>query len=385
MKHTYFASWSMTLLIVWVLFSAQDLSSQNKPEYNRSREIINDVQLQTTVKGSARVEELTGITRAVYRPDYTAVKAQPEEMALQYLKDNAFRLTLQRSVNDLQHERTIQTPAGTRVQFVQKAGGYPVYNADIRVSLNSRNEVVFVTNSYKPIIHLSTDVKLDQTAALEIARDHIGITGSAVHESVEEIVYPVDNDYATVAYLVKAVPAEEHFGDWELIVDASTGKILRAEDKACYHQPDGEVVDGSGWVFDPDPVTNASKVYGITGFTDNDDADNDSLTAQLKEVVLNDITYEDGLYKLAGPNAVIVDVESPFTGLYEQDSSNFHFTRSQGAFEATEIYFHVDQSMRYLNDSLGFSVMPFQYEGGVQFDPHGLGGDVNAHYVGSAG
>ena len=118
--------------------------------------------------------------------------------------------------------------------------------------------------------------------------------------------------------------------------------------------------------------------------SDNNDADSDSLTAQLKTVTLQDISYDGSMYSLEGPYAAIADFEAPFTGLYEQESSDFYYTRSNEAFEAVNAYFHLDKSMRYINETLGFDVMPFQYAGGVQFDPHGLDGENNAHYT-SAG
>lgn len=36
--------------------------------------------------------------------------------------------------------------------------------------------------------------------------------------------------------------------------------------------------------------------------------------------------------------------------------------------------------MRYINYDLGIEVRPYQYEGGVQFDPHGVNGDDNSYY-----
>ncbi len=41
--------------------------------------------------------------------------------------------------------------------------------------------------------------------------------------------------------------------------------------------------------------------------------------------------------------------------------------------------------MRWINNSLGFTLTPYQYVGGVRFDPHGLNGDDNSHYLTSTG
>jgi len=363
----------------------QFTNAQSKPETNRSKEIINDQVAPSVMKGNTRVDAVTGAVMADYHPDFKADPGTPESMARQYLNSKDALLTPLSKAEDIQYLRTIETPGGYKVHFRQYAEGYPVYGSSLTVSLNRDNEVVFLTSSYRPVREVNTSVTVDELSAMDIAREYLGITGSLAFESVETEVYAAENRTNVVAHVVKLVPAEQTFGDWELVIDAGTGAILRAEDKSCYYHPQADTVTGSAWVFDPDPVTNASTEYGNTGFEDFADADSDSLTAQLKEVELLDIYFDDTNYHLTGPNAVIVDVEAPFLGTFEQDSANFYHNRSNPSFEAALIYYHVDKNMRYLNDSLGFEVQPFQYEGGVHFDPQGFNNSVNAHYVGSAG
>ena len=48
-------------------------------------------------------------------------------------------------------------------------------------------------------------------------------------------------------------------------------------------------------------------------------------------------------------------------------------------------YYQLDQSLRYINQTLGISLMPFQYAGGMIFDPSGLSGADNSHYIGGTG
>ncbi|MEJ2594347.1 MAG: PKD domain-containing protein [bacterium] len=374
-----------SLLMLVIAFTPLITTGQSKPEANRSKEIINDRIAITKMQGNTRVDAQSGIPYTVYSPNFKATGATPAEMARQYLNEKADMLTPYSKSEDIQHIRTMETPGGYKVHFRQFAEGYPVYGSSITVSINRKDEVVFVANNYKPVKDVTTDMTVTEAGALDIAVTYLDITGTLAHESVETVVFNTDRQHSVLAYQVSLVPAEDIFGDWELIIDAGTGDILRAEDKACYYHPRTDSVTGSAWVFDPDPVTNAAAVYGDEGFEDNNDAEGDSLTAQLKEVELKDIYFDGTTYYLEGPNAVIIDVEAPFTGTFEQDSANFYHNRSNPAFEAALIYYHVDQNMRYLNDSLGFDVEPFQYEGGVQFDPHGFNNAVNAHYVGSAG
>lgn len=378
---------SNIVMVIAILVLPIFVLGQSKPDFKQSKEIITDQVAPSKVIGNQRVETETGIVRAVYSPYFAVNNDTPKEMAKQYLKANSLPLLLKSNIDDLEHEKTFETPGGFKVQFKQKAAGYPVYGSDLKVSINRNNKVVFVTNSYKPVGELLTDINTSSEAAILTSINHIGITGKVRFEKVETVVYAINTLKSVVAYKVNLVPSEDHFGDWELIIDATTGIVLRAEDKACYFQPDGDEiqVDGSGWVFDPDPITNAQTTYGATQFTDSNDADSDSLTAQLKTVTLQDIQYniQSGMYRLQGPYASIADFDEPFTGYYEQASSNFHYTRSNPAFEAVNAYYHLDKSMRYMRDTLGFKVMPHQYEGGVQYDPHGISGQNNAYYLGT--
>ncbi|MEM6337215.1 MAG: hypothetical protein AAF752_11655, partial [Bacteroidota bacterium] len=113
--------------------------------------------------------------------------------------------------------------------------------------------------------------------------------------------------------------------------------------------------------------------------------DNDSaqLNAERMSVTLEDITFDGTNYTLIGPYAEIIDTEAPTNGLFAQPSSTFNFTRSQSGFEAVNVYYHVDQTMRYLNETLNLNIMPSLYPGGVRFDPHALNGSDNSNYVSS--
>ena len=114
---------------------------------------------------------------------------------------------------------------------------------------------------------------------------------------------------------------------------------------------------------------------------DNNDRDSKELTAQLRTVPLRDIQYEDGMFTLRGPWAAIVDSERPFRGYFRQSNPYFDFKRSQSGFEAVNCYYHIDKMMRYVNLELGIELRPTKYEGGVRYDPHGLGGKDYSHYV----
>src|SRR5690606_32780491 len=58
----------------------------------------------------------------------------------------------------------------------------------------------------------------------------------------------------------------------------------------------------------------------------------------------------------------------------------FLFNRNEQGFEAVNVYWHVDNTMRYINETLGIDCLPMTNGGVVWFDPHALGGDDNSYY-----
>lgn len=339
--------------------------------------------------GRSRISAETGLPLALYRVGYPVRTGAPEEMARQYLRESLAALGLkQADLSDLAHRATREGAASTTVRFDQTYRGLPVYRAELAVTLDRQARVNFVMNGYKPGVSLaSVDPTVDAAAARARALAHLGVRGGLEFDRTDLVVYHA-RGRSRLAQRVRLNPRETPVGDWELLVDARTGEIFRAEDRACYraHAPGAT---GSGQVFEPDPLSSAQATYGATGYVDGNDADTTELSAQVLSVSLPDIDFTGGVYTLKGPYAEIQDFEAPFKGLFTQASSSFNFTRNPDAFEAVNTYHHIDAFMRYVNGpgpaGLGLSVMPYQYATGVRFDPHGLSGADNSHYVTSTG
>jgi len=379
-------------LILIFTFAFSPINLAQKPVDNNQLEILTDESEQSETISNMRINSQTGVPIALYRVNYYVNPDTPERMARKYLLENSELLKIENDLSDLKYLTTKETRAGYHIHLAQYIGEYPVYNSTLNITIDRNNKVVFVMNGYKLAYgvkiepDLETIMVTENTALLE-AKNYLGIQGLTAFENSETVIYYNKGKFR-LAQKVNIVPSEEIFGDWEVLVDAQTGEIFRAEDKACYLHSGGDdpnLVNGSGWVFDPDPITHARTTYGSPGFLDNNDADSDSLTAHLEVRTLYDIDFNGGVYTLKGPWAEIQDFESPFTGLHTNPTSDFHFTRSDDNFEAANVYFHIDNSMRWINDSLGILLTPYQYVGGVRFDPHGLNGSDNSHYLSSTG
>lgn len=350
------------------------------------------------MEGNMRISESTGKPAAIYQLSYHAAAATPELMAREYLAVNKNLLGLsQADIQALRLHALRTDAAGTVVRLRQQWKGLPVNkNAEITIHISPDHVIDYVMNGFQYGISVSDITPaISAAAARQRLINHINTTSNIDHESSELMVLR----HLNTDYLVFRVNIETDnpAGEWEAYVDAKTGTLLKAEDISNYHhekkpknkplpvaKPFRVTVAGTGNVFDPDPLTTALAAYGGS-YVDGSDANAAVLTAQLKSVTLNDITLSAGTYSLVGPYAEIRDFEAPSKGLFTQASSVFAFDRNADAFEAVNTYYHIDAMMRYLNVTLGMNIHPYQYLGGVRFDPSGLSGADNSHYLGGSG
>jgi hypothetical protein len=313
----------------------------------------------------------------------------PEEMALDWINNNKEVLKVTQ-LSDLVAYSSRTGLSGSTVRLRQHSKGLPVYLSEIVVHISPNNKVTHVSNTLDVSVQeINTTPTITEAQALNLAKSEIGVTGNANLIGTDLNIYPRQEN----TVLIYKVVLEPDFplGSWEVLVNASTGEVIRAANKACNHSDHSNSIcsvpppaNGTGTVFRPDPLSQDQAQYAGP-YVDNNDASNATFDAAMSTVTLLDINFTGSIYELVGPYAEIVDFESPNNGLFSQASSNFNFSRDDDAFEAVNCYYHVDGSMRYINDTLNIPLMPFQYSGGVKYDPSGLNGADNSHYLGGSG
>ena len=339
-----------------------------------------DSSFETVRQGNRTIRLDTGAPVTIRNVGYAVDFGSPEEMARQYLRENWRSLGLQSGdLSDLQHHATRHGKASTTVRFQQTTQGVPVLGARVVVTLNSNNEVSFYVSSYVPASLQSSLAGKSSGEARVAARELLGLSGNPVWEKTEVVAYYHDGE-TRLAHRVRQLSSVDPIGEWEVLSDATTGEFLSVADIAYY----GGVADGS--VFDPDPLSSAAATYDDPGYTDGGDADTAQLTSQTFTEGFSSVVEDPpGTFTLINSWAEIVDSESPFNGLFSQNSVNFTFSRMQDGFEASNTFFHIEEFMRYMNITLSLSVGPYQYSGGARFDPHGLSGSDNSHYSSGSG
>lgn len=321
-----------------------------------------------------------------------------EKTAQNWIEQNKRTLEIQPN-HDFKMLFSRKGPSGETLRYYQMLNDVQVYDAELTIHISPNGKVDYHQSTYdKSINSINTTPTIPISNAASIAKNHIKVNGDISFQKEKLFVYN-DNGTTKLIYLIIIEPRNTPVGSWEIIVDATNGEVISAKDKAVYYNKHKEKekgkkknnpkttsvkATGSGMVFDADPLSVTGNVYGGQ-YVDNNDATNSSLDAARSSVSLLDITFSGGQYSLVGPFAAIVDSESPSTGLFTQASSTFNFNRSEAGFEAVNTYYHVDKCMRYINNTLGISLIPHQYAGGVRFDPHGLNGADNSHYSPGSG
>lgn len=314
---------------------------------------------------------------AVYQPDFRARRGTPEAMAREYLAAKHADLGLRQSdaaQMALTHVRALGQFDVVRLQQMHQ--GLPVWSSDTAVSVARDGRVLFVANGAQPNLgNVDLDARVSASAALASARAWAGTRVPAQMESAQQMIFAGES--TALVWRVQMVTGEAPYRDLEVLVDAISGKILRAQDLTLH-------LDAPGRAFNPDPLSTAHTQYTVAGYGDNNDLDSAQLLAEIEPIVLRDLTLNGAVYELKGPWASCLDHEAPNSANDCPTSATADFvvnSRSDDRFEPAHVYFHIDTYMRYLNTTLGLTVHP-PYAGGVVFDAHGLSNADNSHFVG---
>jgi hypothetical protein len=358
----------LTLLILIVPVFGQ------KPHPASGLEFNNLKVYTTRSTDSGKIVEETGYYRYLYNESARGYAGTAEDIARAYLSDQSERFGVDKDTKSLKLFKLSRTPGGSHVFFDQVIKGVPVYASRMVVTINNLDEVTFVASEFRPDLKLNNYQPLiSAEIALSVARAYLQITGEMIGDATSSLVIFESIDRgAELAWRI-SLPADEPMGDWEVIVNADDGRIIQVKDRMMYNT-------GNGLIWIPDPLTSANVEYG-GAYVDNSDADSEQLNGQRVSIILRDIAFEGGVYKLKGPYAVLYDHERPNETFPElTDSSAFNYTRNEQGFEDVVCYYYVDYAGRRLVE-LGYNE-PRQKE--FHVDPHGMRGQDNSQYVSSS-
>lgn len=326
--------------------------------------------------GSMRIDE-KGTPRALFNLCVATSQHSPELAARSFLGSHNQALHLNSTQTTLVTDEVMTVPGGSHVRFHQTFNGLPVYASDVLVSVNTRNEITMVINNAQADIEAPAAPSFNSSKALAIAREYLKTSDrpTGQDDSATLMIFADQQNGYHLAYRV-TMTREMPAGDWEVLVDAQDGTILRSRDLFVNYE-ENQVANGSGFVYLTDPLSAAHQKYGAPGFSDNNDQDSDSLSAHRSLVTLDSLVFSNGNFSLRGPFCTIMDIESPVDSLIVSPTPDgFRFDRSEQGFEAVNAYYHVSQAYKRLRE-LGFTSARLQ---NIRIDPHGFQGQDNSHY-----
>ncbi|MHA7942443.1 T9SS type A sorting domain-containing protein [Formosa sp. 3Alg 14/1] len=320
----------------------------------------------------------------------TYSQTKNEEVASTWLQENFNNLASQKSY-ELRTVHNQVGASGETLRYKQYVNDVPVYNASMAVHVSQNSEVTFHTGSFdNTISRINTVPTLTSDDAVTAAAKALAIEGTITQKDSELLVY--NNEGTTQLVYRVTTNSKTLNGFWETIIDAHSGEVISKNDIAHYHHAHDDdhekestsrasMVEVTGKIFNPDPLSSTNQVYG-GNFVDNDDQTNVYLDEARTDVSFLIANSENGLYTLKGEYLEIKEIQNPATGLFQQKSPVFSFTRDEDGFEAVNAYYHIDKNMRYINETLGIALKSMYNDGVILYDPHAFNGSDNSSYGG---
>jgi predicted small secreted protein len=331
-----------------------------------------------------------------------------EKNALEYIKNHASEFKIKENDNfSLRFVRN--SLAGETLRFQHMINNVPVYNSEIVINFNKNNEVAFSSTSYNESVNaINTQPSISSEVAVNLADKQLNYNEAVTFQESKLYVYDFNGTTKLVYRVVTS--AEDLMGSWEAIIDANTSDVLSLKDVAIYcgtectdshnHLPQTKATKakhfakvettsalafetGTAMVFLSDPLSGAGVTYGGNYVDGNGQGDTDTAELNAQRVLVNlpQVENVSGTYKLKSSYVEIKNLENPNKGLFTQANANFLFTRSQDGFEAANVFYHTDNSLRYINETLGVTCLPLTNAGVLWFDPSGANGADNSYYT----
>src|ERR1043166_3800670 len=172
-----------------------------------------------------------------------------------FLQANADQTGLRADESTLSLMDEVSTPARRVVRFQRLHGGIPVVDSSVIVQVDDANRVRQIDLGDTPAVVTdqgAAEKTLTPKQAQQAAMASLGEPAALRMDAGEpEQVYYPSASGLRLAYKVLLPTAAPAMHDWRIILDAYTGDVLEKRDLIAY-------IDGSGLVFDPNPVVMAN-------------------------------------------------------------------------------------------------------------------------------
>ncbi len=295
---------------------------------------------------------------------------------ISYLKENNPHFKSEFSAPVMLYDKT--SPGGGRhLTFEQHFAGMPVFNSHVKVNLsqnriNSIFDNAWLTDNWGRGEVASDFAEIDEVNIAAYFRKQRSLEDEFV--KTRKVIAVLENEPVALAEIeLWDLKTNEHL---LLLADNDYNLFLRRDLNVYF---DDTVVNASGLVFIPDPLTSAQKFYGPP-YIDANDSDVPELNAERKQVQIS-VTFDGSEYRLENPYVLIWDITAPDSTPVVSTVPVFDYTRARSGFEDVNVLYHITEFNAYVQ-SIGFdTLVNFQ----VIADPHAGTQDNSAFTPGAFG
>ena len=297
-------------------FAQEQLVNAKKVQWEQFKE-------QEGNNWEVRWNQETGVPNVISNGLSKPYSGTPESIARQFLTEHRALFSMKSTLNDLRHSET-QTNRGVHhVTFDQYYKGVRVEDAEYLVHIRENGQVDMANGNYHPNINIPITAPTTGNNAVLYAKANLGATVAEKDNSTSELVIvPIDDTYK-LAYKVHVL-TENPYYDWDYIIDANEGSILKKYNRVKgFHNDEALITTGTGKVYPKHPLNSTLTNKSLFGLAGNNKLDGTYVT------VLNE----------TGPEA-------------SSSTHSFIYSTSSTHFDEVSLYFHVDSYRRNFIESL---------------------------------
>lgn len=264
---------------------------------------------------------------------------EPEQSARRFLRH--YQQVL--GIEDLGALKTVSVRHGlhsAHTRFVQEVRGIPVFGGDLSVH-QGRDGSITAVHSHLRVEPGTGPIRapIVRRSAVRLAEEAVGLQEERLAPRHRRVWFADKKSQLRIAHEVW-VYAADPLGDFLVVVDGHSGKILFRENRMAF-------AEGEALVFWPNPM----QTTGNTGLQDNGDATTSVLDGERVLVTLEGL--DEGTGRLKGEYADLTLSGGKVWSYADEADRVYRYDRDDDRFEEAVIYHTVDQIQRYMH-SLGF-------------------------------
>lgn len=200
--------------------------------------------------GNTRYDLSSDIPRTIYAPGYSVSGIYDKDIASNFLFHRQEMLDMLQidslSKDDSFNIRSVRTAGVWKtIRYLQMHKNIQVYNVEISVTLNQKNEIRMVTSTYKKGIALKrvipklspNDIK--QRAAKKYGKGNVA---NLKFYEAKMVIYQTETGSSKLSWQTNLI-AKDNISEMEIVIDDETGEILVEKDKTLDKK--GQSNDGS--------------------------------------------------------------------------------------------------------------------------------------------